>query len=217
MNLANVSRLRQGVYRLAGAGFAYPSDELIAAAAGTVKVLEPLGLFEFSFGPAVATAVETLAVADMDTLTAAYVSLFEAGVGGAACPAQESGHLGDARTGDVAKLQAELRQTYSSYGLTVGGVAAVDHISTEMHVMALLCAQEAECHISGRPFAEVVNNQANFLTAHVLRWVPGFATMVESAQRHPAYSALSAATRAFIIHERQLIPMLLDTSRERVQ
>ena len=214
MNLERLSRLRQGVYRLAGAGFAYPTDDLIAAAAGSASVLDGFGLFEFSFGPAVARAGEALAESDSIEIEAAYLSLFEAGVGGAACAAEESVHRADPRTGGTAEILAELTRAYSRYGLKVDAIGSrsVDHISTEMSVMAMLCAQEAACHLADRPFGRVIRYEADFLGDHILRWVPSFARMVEESERHPAYSALAAAVRAFLSHERQLVPLIVEAS-----
>ncbi len=214
MSLENLSRLRQGVYRLAGAGFSHPTGELIAAAGGTLAVLEELGLFDYSFAPAVTEAVEALAVADADEVAVAYVALFDAGVAGAACPPHESAHLGNSRTGEVAEIQSDLKRSYLRYGLrtAVGSADMVDHVSTEMHVMAMLCAHEASRHGSNRPSDRAVRNQSEFLTGHVLRWVPRFTAKVRSTDRHAVYSALAGGLHAFLAHERQLLPLLVEAA-----
>jgi TorA maturation chaperone TorD len=47
------------------------------------------------------------------------------------------------------------------------------------------------------------------LNSHLLQWVPGFANLVQTKQRHAAYSALAAGVGSFLVHERQILPLLL--------
>lgn len=216
MNLEHLSRLRQAIYRLGAAGFSPPTQELLAACRGATEMLDSLGLFDYSFGPAVANATTSLAEADLDELSAAFVSLFEVGVSGAPCPPQESSHLANSRTGEVAQIQSELQRIYLRFGLRLdaGSTDMVDHISTELHVMSTLCGQEADRHTSSRPFDRVVRYEDEFLTEHLLRWAPAFTAMVRSADRHPAHNALADGVAAFLAHERQLLPLLVATSVE---
>jgi nitrate reductase assembly molybdenum cofactor insertion protein NarJ len=103
VTLERLSRLRQGVYRFFGAGFSYPTTEMVSAAGAALPVFEELGVFDYAFAPDVAEAANALASADLDELSVAYVALFEAGVAGAACPPHESAHRSNARTGEVAR------------------------------------------------------------------------------------------------------------------
>jgi TorA maturation chaperone TorD len=214
VSLEDLSHLRQGVYRLAGAGFSPPDDELIAGVGGAVPVLDALGLFDYAFAPAIVEVVDALTASDSDGLAVAYVTLFEAGVGGAVCPPYESAHLGDSRTGEMAQIQAELKRTYLRYGLRVDGGPAgmIDHVATEMNVMAALCDLEAERDSSGRTFDRIALNQLEFLNDHLLNWVPQFTAEVHSANRHRFYTALAEAVDWFLEHERQLVPLLFESS-----
>jgi DMSO reductase family type II enzyme chaperone len=212
VSLEDLSRLRQGVYRLAGAGFSPPDDELIAGVGGAIPVLDALGLFDYAFAPAIAEAVDALTASDTDSLAVAYVTLFEAGVGGAVCSPYESAHLGDSRTGEVAQIQAELKRTYLRYGLRVdeGSAGMIDHVATEMNVMATLCELGAERESSGRNLDRLALNQLEFLSDHLLRWVPQFTAKIQTANRHRFYTALAEAVHSFLEHERQLVPLMVD-------
>lgn len=212
MSLEDLSRLRQGVYRLAGAGFSPPTDELIAGVGGAIPVLDALGLFDYDFAPAIAEAVDALTASDTDGLAVAHVTLFEAGVGGAVCSPYESAHLGDSRTGEVAQIQADLKRTYLRYGLRVdeGSAGMIDHVATEMNVMASLCDLGAERESSGRSLERIALNQLEFLGDHLLNWVPQFTAKIQAADRHRFYTALAEAVHSFLEHERQLVPLMVD-------
>lgn len=208
--LEGLSRLRQGVYRLFGAGFSYPTTEMLSAAGAASSIFEELGMFDYAFAPDVAEAANAMAVADLDELSVDYVALFEAGVAGAACPPHESAHRADARTGEVAGLQSELKRTILRFGLRLENSSQdmVDHIATEMHVMAMLCNAEAVSHAEEAPFARVASHQLEFLNDHLLQWVPGFADLVQAKRRNSAYTALAGGVNSFLMHERQILPLL---------
>ena len=212
MSLEDLSRLRQGVYRLAGAGFSSPNDEMMVGVGGAIPVLDALGLFDYAFAPAITEAVEALTASDTDSLGVAYVALFDAGVGGAVCSPYESAHLGDSRTGEVAQIQANLKRTYLRYGLRVEERSAglIDHVATEMNVMAALCELGVERVSSGRSFDRVALAQLEFLSDHLLKWVPRFTAKVQAADRHRFYTALAEAVHSFLEHERQLVPLMVD-------
>ncbi len=205
-----LSRLRQGVYRVAGAGFAHPDTELITAADDVMGVLEELGVFDFAFAPDLAMAAAEFARADPDEISAAYVALFEAGVAGAACPPHESAYRTDPRTGEVAVLMSDLKRAILRYGLAVDADAAdmIDHVSAELGVMAALARRQGDLHEAGKPVRQVIANQFEFLSEHLLSWVPRFTEAVGSRERHPAYTALGVATSSFLSQERQLLALL---------
>jgi TorA maturation chaperone TorD len=210
VSLEQLSRLRQGVYRLLGAGFSYPTTETVEAAGGAIAVLEELGLFDYAFAVDLAEATSSLAAAELTELEVAFVALFEAGVAGAACPPHESAYRSNARTGEVAGLRSELKRTILRFGLDLDDDSQdmVDHVATEMFVMAMLCRRESELHASTRPFGRVMSSQSEFLNDHILLWVPQFAGMVQARRPNPTYEALAAAIRSFLIHENQIVPLL---------
>lgn len=175
-----------------------------------MPIFEDLGIFDFAFAADVAIAAEELSGADIEELSVAYVALFEAGVAGAACPPYESAYRSDPRTGQVAHLQSDLKRSILRYGLRIhdGSQDLVDHVATEMHVMAMLCRREAEVHATDRPADRAASHQEEFLNNHLFLWVPAFARRVGQIDRHRAYTALAVATRAFLAHERQMLPLL---------
>lgn len=215
MTLQDLSRLRQGVYRLTSAGLSYPTPELMTTAAGALPVFDGLGLFDYAFAPDLADATVALGESDIEELSIAYVSLFEAGVGGATCPPYEAAHRVNSRTGGVAELQSQLKRSILGYGLKLDDRFGdmVDHVATELNIMAMLCRRESERRTAGRSPANVIANQTEFLRNHILTWIPMLAGMVHAAERHPAYTALAAALRSFLAHERQVVP-LLDTEAD---
>lgn len=213
MNLDQAARLRQGIYRLFALGFSYPNPELIETASGALAALDDQGLFEFSFALDVAEAIDTVASAKLEELEVSYIALFEAGVGGAACSPHESAHRADPRLGEVAEIQSEIRRTYLRLGLSVEGMSPdmVDHITVELDVMALLCQREAEAWT--RDPGRAIRHQLELLEDHLLRWAPDFAARLVSASHHPAYTSLAVALDAFLGHDRQWVPRLLEMAR----
>ncbi len=211
MSLARLGRLREGVYRFAAAGFSYPASELVDVAAGTVPVLDDLGLFDYAFALPVIEAAEALVVADLHDLEGAYAALFEAGVGGAACSPHATAYVADARRGEVAEAQAELRATYRGFGFgdDIGGGDMVDHVATELEVMARLCHDETRRRAENDDPAVAVRRQHEFLTGSLEPWITMFCRRVCDADRHHAYTALAAALHALVEHDRELVPLLL--------
>ena len=219
MNMESLNRLRQGIYRFVGAGFSHPTPDLIAAAGGTIELFDTLDIFDYSFAPDIAAAISEVAQADLAELSVAFVAIFEAGVGGVSCPPFETAYVGNPRTGDVATLQSDLKQAYLRYGLNPKSVSSgeVDHISTELHVMAHLCAFTADGDLTDRSASRVLANQGEFLDMHLLVWAPEFIDKVASIERHPVYTSLSHGLASFLAHERQLVPRLADLSTGTLQ
>ncbi len=206
MNLEQAARLRQGVYRLLSLGFGYPKPSLIEAASGALAVLDDQGLFEFSFALDVAEAAGSIASTGVEELEVAYIAVFEAGVGALACSPYESSYRAAPDRGGVAEIQSELRRAYLRFGLSVKEVSPdmIDHIATELDVMALLCSREAEAW-SDDP-GRTIRHERELLEEHLLRWAPDLAGRVKAAGHHPAYTSLAGALDAFLGQERQWVP-----------
>ena len=210
MNRDNLARLRQGVYHLLGAGFSTPTADTIGHTIASIPVLADLGLFDFAFSIPLVGYAEQVALADRNQLTAAYMALFEVGVGGASCPPTESAWLANPNKGDVAVIHSELRRTYSRLGLKPSGPRrdTIDHATVELDVMSSLCADEVCPSEAGRPIDRLRLHQRQFLQEHLNRWVPRFAQAVVRSDRHPAYTALARATHAYLLHDVELLIML---------
>jgi len=203
-------RLRQGCYRLLAAGFEPVSDEFLAIAGDSLTVLDGIGLFDFAFGPHLAGALRRFAESDGSELRGAYVELFETGTRGEVFALRETAHLGDPRTGDTARILAELRECYERFGLeATTPPGQLDHVSTELGVMAALCGATVGLGGRERDLAVVLGRQTAFAREHVLRWVPRLGRRLVETAAHPTYAALGAATLAFLEHERQHLPILV--------
>jgi TorA maturation chaperone TorD len=201
-----LQRLRQGVYRVLSAGFARPTNEFIGVAADSVEVLDRIGLYDYSYAPQVVDMLFEFADADQDDLARSY-QILDTGDGGEVCLARESGWLGNSRTGETARLLAELRTTQESFGIAVPA-DRIDHASTELAAMASVCGR-----IAARDNGQtqlLLRRQADFARDHVLRWIPLLGRQLSEVARHVALRSLGAATVAFLEHERQHLPMLLD-------
>jgi TorA maturation chaperone TorD len=194
--------LREGIYRFTGLGFSYPTAELIDTAAATVPILDDLGLFDYAFALPVAEAAEALSAADLSELERAYSALFAAGVSGPACSPHLTTYVANARTGEVARVQAELRSTYRRFGIgdAISDGDLVDHIATELEAMARLCGD-----------ASAASRQHEFFTTYLEPWVPQFSSCVREIDRHPCYTALATSLYAFVEHERDMVPLLLSS------
>ncbi|NND73789.1 MAG: hypothetical protein HKN44_02180 [Ilumatobacter sp.] len=211
MSLQRLARLREGIYRFVSAGFSYPTTELLEVAAGTVPVLDDLGLFDYAFALPVVEAAQTLADTDLDDLRVAHAALFEAGVGGAACSPHATTYLADPRTGGVARMQSELRAAYRrlGFGDDLGPGDMVDHVATEIEALARLCAAEVRTRDDGGDPAHALYQQLDFLVIHLAPWIPVFTRQVAAVDRDRAYSALATALHAFVEHDRELLRALL--------
>jgi TorA maturation chaperone TorD len=192
--------LREGIYRFTGLGFSYPTAELIDTAAATVPILDDLGLFDYAFALPVAEAAEGLAEAELSELERAYSALFAAGVSGPACSPHLTTYVANARTGEVARVQSELRSTYRRFGIgdAISDGDSVDHIATELEAMARLCGD-----------ASSVGRQHEFFTSYLEPWIPQFSNRVREIDWHYCYTALATSLHAFVEHERDLIPLLM--------
>ena len=201
-------RLRQGVYRILSAGFAPPNPAFLDVATDSITVFEELGVYDYSYAPAVIDMLHRFGAADLDELTHWHERLFETGIDGDVCLARESIRLGNPRTGDTARLLADLRTAQESFGITVPS-DRIDHAATELASMAALCGHAAETN-GDDAIRAAMQCQAEFAADHVLRWIPDLGREVTELAPHPALRSLGAATVAFLEHDRQLLPILLD-------
>ncbi len=218
MNLERLARLRQGIYRLAAAGFARPRSDLGDLGVSSIEVLVGLDLFDYPFGPAWEEVARTLEAADPSQLASAHVELFDRGVGPDACPPFESAHRSEGRPGAEAALYAQLRRDYQTFGLQPATTAITpDHITVELEAMSWLCRIERQQREAGRSVAMTLARQQAFLRDHLVSWIPSFASQLRRADRHPFYSALAAALHAFTTHDHDLVGRLLELEQPEFQ
>jgi len=204
---ADRARLRQGSYRLIGSGFNSPLTGRIEETIQSVPVLVELGLFDYSYAISLIEYVEQLATADLEDLASAHMAMFGVGAGVASCPPTESAWLGDPHSGATAVLLSELRRAYLSFGIRPrhNSSSPLDHVTVQFDVMATLCDMETERIVAGRSTERAVRHQAEFLNHHLGIWVPLLSERMIGINRHPAFNALALATRALVVHDRELL------------
>jgi TorA maturation chaperone TorD len=176
----------------------------------SIPVLADLGLFDYSYSLYVVDYARALAAADTRELAAAYLALFEVGVGQATCPPTESAWLADPYSGDAAVILSDLRRSYLRFGLRPSDPRSkgIDHVTVEFDVMASLCGMEAELRAVGRPVTRTVGHQIEFLDNHLGRWLPLFTEALVRHNADPTYTALASAAHALVTHDRELLAML---------
>ena len=207
MSPADRARLRQGSYRLIGGGFGTPLAGRVEDTIKAVPVLVELGLFDYSYAISLIDYVEQLAKADLEGLASAHTAMFGVGAGAAPCPLTESAWLGDPHSGAAAVLLSELRRAYLSYGIRPqhDSTLPLDHVTIQFDVMATLCDMERKGPVSARSTERAVRHQVEFLDQHLGRWVPPLSERMIRSDLHPTYSALALATRALVVHDRELL------------
>jgi len=210
VSASDLARLRQGAYRLMGAGFAPPQPDRSEMIVGSIPVLADLGLFDYSFSLYLVDYARALAADDPGELAPAYMALFEVGVDGTPCPPTESAWLANPHTGDVAVILSELRRSYLRYGLrpTDSRSQRIDHATVEFDVMASLCGIEADRRAAGRPASGTVRHQIEFLGDHLGRWLPLLTKAVVRHRGHPTYTALALAAHALVTHDQEFLALV---------
>lgn len=210
---AEAAQLRQGLYRYLAAALLPPSPERIELLAESAVLLDEMGIEEYAFAPAWRRLADLMAPPPLfSQLATEYVRLFESGVDGALCPPIESFYTTSARSGGTASVIADLSKEYGDIGLAAAGTGSVtvDHISTELEVMAALCAQEAAHAAADEASlaeATVAREQA-FLEDHLTRWLPDFAERLAAAAAPPFYDAAISAAIAFTHHDLEWVTLV---------
>ena len=219
MILGDIARLRQGVHRLAVEGFSPPTTDRLDGVATGLVALEEMGLDDFAFATPWFGVGRVIDEVSVDELGIGYVRLFEAGVRGSACPPVEGAYGVDARVGDVAALQAQLRSLYLEIGSRPSGFAATpDHASEEFGAMATLCAYEAAGHETGDVEASnwSLRRQGVLVSEHLGRWVPQFNACVQAVDGIPLFfAALARAAHAFVVHELDWVTLAWESRPDR--
>jgi TorA maturation chaperone TorD len=205
-------------YRLFGALFLYPSQErlesLIATAGELRNESDSLAAFPF-FGPwrRLLTALCGLAEGTSTEIEGEYVRLF---LVNPETPPYESFYL-DPKRQVAGWIAAQLAREYADLGLTLspGRQEVPDHVSVELELMAFLCGLEMQAWQREIPEdrTEILERQRAFLDDHLGNWCPVFARQVVAASRKNLYAVAAEATHAFLVHDRDLVALLLDRSR----
>ena len=141
--LAEIARLRQGLYRFFGGALLAPRETWLESLTAAAGYLDGLGIEAYAFYPSWRALVDRIMdLEELSVLEAEYVRLFASGTDDALCPPTESYYRARAEGGGMARVMAELGHEYRALGIAVAGEGP-DHAVTELEVMSSLCASEA--------------------------------------------------------------------------
>lgn len=211
----DLARLRQGLYRFFAVALAPPEPARIDRLGSAADLLEDLGVDTLAFAQPWREMRGALAtLPPFEELAVQYVSLFEtAGIQREAlCPPVESYYVASARAGGPALVTADLEREYRRLGIKLadGLGHGLDHISPQLELMALLCAEEATAGESGdlESVAAWNQEQQKFADDHLSRWVPRFTARIRENAPLGFYRALVLTLEAFLDHDRELLRLL---------
>ena len=85
-----------------------------------------------------------------------------------------------------------------------------DHIAFELKFMHYLCEEELAA-VNGERLKECLNTQKDFLTDHILIWVPDFCDALYKCELSEFYKCIAKLTKGFFLFEAAVIDELLET------
>ena len=213
---SDLARIRQGCYRVLSSAYRAPTHERIADMQAGVALLEDLGIGMFSFTAPLRRWDVALDESEPAVVAGEYVRLFGSGMDGALCPPIESQQLGINLVGDAARHAGRIKDLMRRSGFEAqSDDRPPDHLVVEFGLASMLCAAEADERASGGTGLDWLELQME-LVAVLAMWIPGFADDVAARDNTGAFAALGEATAAFVLHEHDLVRMLIDTAGERV-
>ena len=144
LSFGELARLRETVYRFLAAVLLRPDADWLATLPPLARALGPetTALAGFPFWRFWARLLAAVGeVGDRDGNDDAR--MFGPTSADAACPARESAYV---RSADVPRLMTDLHSAYSAAGFSLapGFGEPLDHVTTELEFMSLLCAAEGE-------------------------------------------------------------------------
>jgi TorA maturation chaperone TorD len=108
----------------------------------------------------------------------------------------------------------EVREAYRKEGFLPGGYPRVsdDHISLELDFMNLLAEEcRNRCELEDLPeYHRLLEVQLEFLTKHLLKWVPNYVSDLDKAAPESLYSTLAHLIVAFVRFDRQTLVELME-------
>jgi len=207
---SDLARIRQGCYRVLASGFGRPSDGETEQIQAGLMALEDLGLGMFSFAPQMRRWDLALADAAPESVANEFVRLFGSGMDGAVCPPIESQHLGVNLAGDPARHAGRVEDLMRRSGFEARhDDRPPDHIATELELASAMCGAEARARGAGEGVRDWLEWQQE-IVAVLNMWVPGFAATLAERDGTGVFAALGEATKAFSLHEHDVVRVLID-------
>lgn len=216
-SLADLAELRGTTYGLLGSLFLYPArDDLDGLVAAAADLLECGGFAdELPFFARLRALLDLLPSSGgeaLERLEQEYVDLFVLGVSQPPCPPYESAYV--ERGGRAQGLVCvEVERAYAASRLALAGQGELpDHAALELGFLSLLCGEEEQAWREGEETQAVhcLRHQEEFHERHLRRWFPTFARRLERATAPGTlYRALADAAGAFVVHDRDLVHVLV--------
>ena len=209
---SDLARIRQGCYRVLASGYGAPTLERVAQIDSGLLALEEMGVGEFAFGNAIRRWVDDLVAAEVDAVAAEHVRLFGSGMDGAVCAPIESQHLGKNLQGDPARHAGRIEDLMRRSGFEpADDDRPPDHLVVELELASAMCGAEASDRADGDTARRWLEWQQELVVVLAM-WVPGFAGTVAGRDRSGVFASLTAATAAFVLHDHDLVRVLLQAA-----
>jgi len=90
-----------------------------------------------------------------------------------------------------------------------------DHIAFELKFMHFLCEEElSNFSLEKKRCAECLNQQKEFLSDHLLKWIPAFCDELYECELSDFYKCIAKLTKGFLLLEDAVIDELLEMETE---
>ncbi len=222
IGLADLAGVRQATYALYGSLYCGPIAaarlEAVSVAAAELRQQDDR-VGSFSFFPTWRRVLDTLTELDAEArrgIEEEHVRLFQLGGLRPLCPPFEAAYL-DPSGFERGALAVDVERAYARAGVTVSPGELPDHVGLELEFVSLLCGEEAEAWraLDEARALERLRLQVSFLDEHLLRWLLAFVRGVHAAASEDSfYTRLAEATRAFVVHDRELARAILARADE---
>lgn len=211
---SDLAHIRRGCYRVLASGFNRPSAALTEQIQSGIVALEDLGLGMFSFAQQMRRWDVALGEASPEAVANEYVRLFGSGMDGAVCAPIESQHLGVNLVGDAARHAGRIEDLMRRSGFEADlDERPPDHLAVELELASAFCGAEATARGDGGTPA-VWLEWLQELVDVLAMWIPRFATTVAERDRVGVFGALGEATAAFVMHEYDIVRVLIGAAAE---
>ena len=188
---------RSRLYQLLAEWVRFPWQDFHAAAvAGELApaAAEAISALPYSLGVAEHLSALAQVEPDYDEFQAAYVGLFDVGMGGPPCPL-----YGGPWGGDRHEAMAEALRFYRFFGLTLSTEERdlPDHLGTELEFLHFLAFKEVEALHSGADAGSYQRAARDFLLRHPAKWLPRALAKLEKVGAPPFWSGLLSLVTAY--------------------
>ena len=188
---------RSMLYQLLAEWVRFPWQDFHAAAvAGELApaAAECIAALPYALGVSEHLAALASVEPDYDEFQAAYVGLFDVGMGGPPCPL-----YGGTWGGDRQKAMEEALRFYRFFGLTLSTEERdlPDHLGTELEFLHFLAFKEVEALHAGVDAGSYRRAARDFLLRHPAKWLPRALAKLDKVGAPPFWRGLLSFVAAY--------------------